>query len=650
MRNASIGDRWPALGFASALIAAWALYVPGLSGGFLFDDYPNLQALGAYGGVTDWRTLIAYLFAEGTGHDGRPLAFLSFLLDDFTWPSSATAFKATNVCLHLLTMVAAAYLALELARACNYDRRRQGAIAVIAMLIWGLHPLFVSTVLYIVQRMAILAALFVFFGLALFVRGRRLLSDDRGWPAYLTMTVALSVFTPLAYASKENGGLLPLLAIVIDATVLSQLPLSKRTKTHYRRWKAVFLYAPVAVIVGYLALTLPGFIDGYETRPFSLIERLLTQPRILVDYIGKLFIPRIQTSGLYNDYYAVSRSLLQPIGTLFCTVFLVLMTVLALRYRRRYSLVSFAVLFFVGGHAVESSIVPLDLYYEHRNYLPAFGIAFAGAAGLTTLPRRYAVSSVVVIVCILAIFTAGRAQLWGNKENLLYVWAEQAPMSPRAQQNAAAIAVQKGHGTRALRYLDRGLEHNPNNTILALQKLAVACSIHDVTVNIYRDAQTVLTDSGINSTVVQNLKTLTDHAVNNECEGLPPARVHRLLDVVLSLDLPDDYLHDIWRYKGRLYLSQGHQAQAVRAFRRALPSNKSLPATMRIVGLLASNGAPRAALKFLNIAEHYVHARHEKMNLVARMTTSPIDYQAEIERIRRQLQERAAPPANPGSR
>src|SRR5882724_7676272 len=85
---------------ALMVFAYWAL-APGLSGGFLFDDYVNLPALGAYGPVDNLRTFALYLTSGHGDPTGRPLAMLSFLLEANDWPAIAAPFLYTNVLLHL---------------------------------------------------------------------------------------------------------------------------------------------------------------------------------------------------------------------------------------------------------------------------------------------------------------------------------------------------------------------------------------------------------------------------------------------------------------------------------------------------------------------------------------------------------------------
>jgi hypothetical protein len=142
------------------LIAWWA-YSPGLHGGFLFDDFANLPALG------------------GDGPTGRPLTLLSFLLDARNWPADPFPFKRTNLILHLLNGGLLYLLLIRLGKLISNDTTRYRIGATFGATIWLLHPLLVSTTLYIVQREAMLPATCVLAGLLLWLRGREHLACGR---------------------------------------------------------------------------------------------------------------------------------------------------------------------------------------------------------------------------------------------------------------------------------------------------------------------------------------------------------------------------------------------------------------------------------------------------------------------------------------
>ncbi|HSR64860.1 MAG TPA: tetratricopeptide repeat protein, partial [Xanthomonadaceae bacterium] len=211
---------WPLPALLALLFATWLAYAPGLSGGFLFDDYVNLDALGATGPVHDGAAFWRYLTSGSADPIGRPLALLSFLLDGRDWPADPAPFLRTNLFLHLANGALLFALLRLLGRRLDGPGARTEAIALFAAGLWLLHPLFVSTTLYIVQREAMLPATFTLLGLLAWVHGRTRLDAGARRAGLAWMLGGLALGTALAMLSKANGILLPLLAWVLEATVL----------------------------------------------------------------------------------------------------------------------------------------------------------------------------------------------------------------------------------------------------------------------------------------------------------------------------------------------------------------------------------------------------------------------------------------------
>jgi hypothetical protein len=199
--------------FLTALI-----YWPGLAGSFLFDDYPNLEKLGTRGPIESFELLRQYVTSGFSGPTGRPLSLLSFLIDANNWPTDPWPFKRTNVVIHLIVGVVLFATTHKLFVSIGRSARDASWIALLATSLWLVNPFLVSTTLYAVQRMTQLAALFALGGIWFYLRGRELLAIDprRG---YATLCIGLPVFTLLAMLSKENGALLPLLVLVLHATL-----------------------------------------------------------------------------------------------------------------------------------------------------------------------------------------------------------------------------------------------------------------------------------------------------------------------------------------------------------------------------------------------------------------------------------------------
>ena len=171
MASIQISPRNGVLFIAIAALAIWA-YLPGLSGTFLFDDLANLPQLGATGPVDDWATFWRYVTSGTADPTGRPLALLSFLIDANDWPADSASFLRTNLILHLCNGALLFVLLRQLDRRLDGTSEQTNSAAALGAGFWLLHPLFVSTTLYIVQREAMLCSSFVFAGLISYAHGR----------------------------------------------------------------------------------------------------------------------------------------------------------------------------------------------------------------------------------------------------------------------------------------------------------------------------------------------------------------------------------------------------------------------------------------------------------------------------------------------
>ncbi|OZB58604.1 MAG: hypothetical protein B7X31_13375 [Thiomonas sp. 13-66-29] len=485
----------PPIALAALLMAAWLAYWPGRTGAFLFDDFSNLAPLGDYGRIDAWWKVVAFLTSGFAGPTGRPLALATFLLDARNWPASAEAFKLTNVALHLLNGALLAGLCAALARALGLARRPAAWAGVLAAGLWLLDPFWVSTTLYVVQRMAMLAATFTFAGLWGYAHGRALLAQGRRRSGYAWMSVSLTLGTLLATLSKENGALLPLLAWVLEALVFDRAgKAGEQGGPLLLWWRRVFIVLPALLVLGYLATFLPGLWTGAAAgRDFTPLQRLLTESRIVWTYLGDIWLARTHDGGLFHDDIAISTGLLHPWSTLFAVLGILGLAGFAAWSRRArgpvWAAAGVAVAFYLAGQVMESTWLQLELAFEHRNYLPA-GLMFlplAIALVRVAAPRqanaraaipigRWSVWLAAGLLALMALQTARRADVWGKPFQQALVWAHEHPDSPRAQGYLANFWSQTGNDAEAARLLDAALRRHPRSLILLINRAGVACA------------------------------------------------------------------------------------------------------------------------------------------------------------------------------
>lgn len=503
--------RTPATLLITIICAASAIYWPGIQGGFLFDDFPNLDAMGALGGVTNWETFHAFVFSGWSGPTGRPLALASFLLNDNTWPSHAPWFKQTNLYIHILCGLLLCWSTLLLARNFKTLSEQQAQwIAVLTCALWMLHPYMVSTTLYVVQRMAQLATLFSLAGIVLYLHARLQLAQTPK-RAYFWMTFAVGAGTVLATFSKENGALLPLLILVIEFC------LPKQGKPAWQ-WRAVFLWLPSIAIAVILARYINFSDNPWPNRNFNMIERLLTEARIVCEYLLHLFVPRIEGNGLYQDGYVISKGLLQPFSTILAIGFLTALLVFAFCIRRTAPVITLAILFFFSAHLMESTVVGLELYFEHRNYLAALFLFLPLAWYCVVFTPRFKLLPLiaVVILAILASMTWLRANLWSDNDKLELYWVQSATNSPRAINSMAAFYMNQNQYEKANSYLEEQSQRLENSSLLTARLLLQKVFVGVATEQDFILAGERLKQQEFDAQTVKGVRTIVEQVIAGE--------------------------------------------------------------------------------------------------------------------------------------
>lgn len=459
------------LSLLAALSLCAAIYWVGLSGGFTFDDMPNFHYIQQWiDGKTSLRDAI-FWNVHGSPLDQRAVAMSSYALSAW-WGGglSPYVFKLHNLILHCVTAVAVYGLLCKLLSRDSATSSNRHLLALVATCIWLLHPLQVSTVLYSVQRMAQFAALFCVLGMWLYVAGREQLEAGRTRTAAACLFLGIPLLTLLAVQGKQNGAILPFLCVVLEIAYF-QRPL-KSLQT--RIFAGTFCILPVIVVLGILWLRPAMLMAMYAEYDFTPYERVISQGRALVSYLGQFLIPHTPSMGLATDTFEASRGLLDPPSTLWSLLLLAALSLCALFARKRMPSVFAGWFLFLLGHAVEGSFLPLELYYEHRNLMPSIGISLAlvglASAGSTWLRARgvragrIGAVAAVALILALSVMTHGRARVWSDLLVLYTSELNAHPESFRAIVNYVGTASDLGDVDRAYAVTNERLENaiSPN--------------------------------------------------------------------------------------------------------------------------------------------------------------------------------------------
>lgn len=627
----------PLIALLLLLVMAWITYANGLHGGFLFDDFANLPSLGDMGPVDSWPAFWRYITSGTADPTGRPLTLLTFLLDAHDWPADPLPFKRTNLILHLLSGVLLALLLRRLGQeACGGARKhRIDLAAVIGAGLWLLHPLFVSTTLYIVQREAMLPASFTLLGLLAWLHGRRAMLDGRRLGGGVWIALGLGGCTLLGLLSKANGVLLPALALVVEYVFLRNChPRAPRhaislNERLYRRAMLPLAWLPAALVGAYLLHEgWSGLTRGISAvRPWTLGQRLLTEPRVLLNYLDLLWLPRPFTPGLFNDHTLASTSLWSPTTTLPAILAIIGLIAGAWLLRRRWPALALAVLFYFVGQLLESSTVALELYFEHRNYLPALLMFWPlalwlcdvrmhaqeapatghSAAALTEAwltASKVKLALAVLILLGLSAMTHARASLWGNSHDQALLWARLNPESPRAQANAAQVEMTAGQPERAVQRLLPALAKAPDQVQLAINLFSARCMlghVDEATLAASRHALRATRDPG--TLLVSWFDRAMTQVAQPPCPQLSYATLGGLLQAALSnphLASNPGRQQDIHYLLGHLALLQGDANSALTEFNQALDNQVRVSAALKQAALLGASGFPQQGLAHLD--------------------------------------------------
>jgi len=370
-----------------------------------------------------------------SGFGGRPLALLSFALDHLRSGPDPAALKLTNIIWHGVNAVLVFLLVRALLRFVSTPAHRSeislNVFAGCIAMIWAIHPLQVSTVLYIVQRMEIGASTAVLLACLTYLRARHCqIHGARVWPWWIAS--ALTILAGLGF--KETALLAPAFIGVIELCILR----FAGPPDTVRLLKRAFVGATLFACGAFLLVVLPHYAapGRYDIRDFDLAQRILTQGPVLVHYLSQILLPIPDRLVFYYDNFPISTSLISPPWTLVAWAVLVGLAGIAVLCRHRFPLVSFGITWFFAGHLLTSNVVPLELAFEHRNYLALLGPLLALADLAARLLRRAhldaRLTAVAAIMLTITLLSSLQTRTWGEPLQLATALASRNIESARA--------------------------------------------------------------------------------------------------------------------------------------------------------------------------------------------------------------------------
>ena len=442
------------------IVGITLIYSNSLKGSFQFDDAqirdrPNLHVaelnIKSLKGTLYWTPDQRRIY--------RPLPGLTLGLNYYFGRDNPFGYHIVNISIHILCAIAV-YLFLQTLLSTpgirpTFAAKHRYEIAVIATFLFAFHPIQTNVATYIIQRMTSMAALFYIISVTGYISFRRqTLSDREKAPFKKYLSLSISIISGVfSFLCKENSAVLPLTILFTDYLFFYNLSAGQERK-NLKKIYAIALFIVLAALAYAGPKELISSLETYKTRDFSLTERLLTEPRIIFFYLYLLFIPSINSLNLNHDVL-ISKSLFNPPQTLIAISFIVLLVMAAYFLRRRYNLLSFIIVWFLGNLVIESTIIPLELIYEHRTYLPGVLIFFFISFSIVYVSKNI-VRNEKVILCVALLLI-----LYGNGTYLrnfvfrtpISLWYDVVQKSP----NLARAHASLGKAYKAQRLKSEGV-------------------------------------------------------------------------------------------------------------------------------------------------------------------------------------------------
>lgn len=392
-------------------------------------------------------TFFAHPVAPGTLY--RPISNLSFALNWLLGQDAALGYHATNIAIHFFTAIGlylSCLLLLQSPTLRSQKLHHIPYIALLAAIFWALSPIQTQAVTYIVQRMAQLAALFTVFAIYFFLNARL---SHHGRQRFFSGFCCLCCFL-LALGSKENAIMLPFSLLLLEGIFFRQISLLSSARKNILSVSLLIL----SLAGGLIFLIHAGFLNfDYSYRTFTLAERVLTEPRILIFYLSQLYFPSSEKLSIAHNI-VLSNSILTPWTTLPALISCFTIIVLSLIFSHSYPLLCFSALFYFSNHLIESTIIPLELIFEHRNYQPSLFLFLPVSSAVISLLNsnqsfpKFVKYFIIILFSSFLIYlghsTYKRNEVWATEESLWLDALQKAPNDARAMINLAGAYTNQG--------------------------------------------------------------------------------------------------------------------------------------------------------------------------------------------------------------
>ncbi|HEX4638019.1 MAG TPA: tetratricopeptide repeat protein [Chthoniobacterales bacterium] len=466
-------------------LAVFISYAPAVRNGFVWDDTALILRDPL---IRSWRLIPEgfnhFLFLDATPSDFyRPIQRLTYTIDYAAFAFQAGPYHIGSLFWHVLAAIALLLFAAELLLGFGFQTGRARMIALLAALVWAIHPVQSAAVVYISGRADPLAAAFGFLGLFLILRA----SASASMRQQLLLVGGSGAAFLLSALSKESGLIFPAIGLALF--------LFRKNWAVF--WKTLVVTMFVGAIYFNLRIGAEHFPAPRLTPPPPLLVRPIIVARAVAEYTGLIVLPlnlhmdrdvETQPSG-FNET-SLTRAAWRELQTLAGIVLIAAFFYWMWRARKRNPAVFVCLLFAFIAYLPVSGIAALNATVaEHWIYLPSAFLFLAVALELGAWiekekPRRSTIGNAAVAVgavwlLFLGVRTFVRTFDWKDQRTFLERTVAQGGDSARMLINLGGLELTEGKLDDAAMHLHAALQKKPDQPLAILNLAAVALKQND---------------------------------------------------------------------------------------------------------------------------------------------------------------------------
>jgi tetratricopeptide (TPR) repeat protein len=470
--------------FTTLLVVLFIIYSNSFNGDWHFDDFSNIinnpcVQMKSF----SWLEIAHCQLNSDQKILWRPLAILSFALNYKLGGMDVFGFHVVNFIIHYL---AAVFLFLFIYSTLKLPLLRAKycliayPVALLATFFWALNPIHTTCVTYIVQRYTSMVGLFYIMSMYFYLKAR---TSEK--PTYsISFFVLCFTTASAALFTKENAVMLPVSILLFDLFLIQGV-----TKENIKKSIKISIFPFLLILIMVFIYTgglsnffgFSNILAGYKIRGFSITQKLLTEPRVIIFYLSLLFYPISSRLTFLYDV-EISRSLLQPWTTIPSMLLTLFIIGFSLYIYRKRPLISFCIIFYFLNHLIEGSIFNLELIYDYRNYLPSMFLFVPFAEFIIYAINYFSYKKIIQFIVALGIviiivgegeITYSRNKIFSDNFLLWFDNIDKSPGLSRPHCNLGTIYFNYNEKEKALQEYKKAMILNNfggSNVALAIQE------------------------------------------------------------------------------------------------------------------------------------------------------------------------------------